>query len=103
MFSSYASLMKFSSVKNITAIVEVGDPTKTQQLGELTYVSKSWMPALSSPGQGAGAYSWRTVGVQHCSKLRIWGSKATWRSGGQTLELFGKGSEAWKVTPGPPS
>jgi len=58
---------------------------------------------VEQPGQGAGAYSWRTVGVQHCSKLRIWGSKATWRSGGQTLELFGKGSEAWKVTPGPPS
>ena len=95
--------MKFSSVKNITAIVEVGDPTKIQQLGELTYVSKSWMPALSTLAKGPGAYSWRTVGVQHCSKLRIWGSKATWRSGGQTLELFGKGSEAWKVTPGPPS
>ena len=51
---SVPTSLKFSSVKNITAIVEVGDPTKTQQLGELTYVSKSWMPALSSLAKGLG-------------------------------------------------
>ena len=39
---------------HLTAMVEVGDPTKTQQLGELTHVSKSWMPALSSLAKGLG-------------------------------------------------
>ena len=78
----------------VTAIVEVGDPTKTQQLGELTCVSKSWTLVLSSLAKGPGAYSWRTVGVPHCSKLRIWGSRATWRSGGQLLHF-------WMGTPGP--